>query len=77
MMKGLLPLHPSIVVLEIHAPMVLYIIIEDHILDLLLIRIRLDTYLLVPLVYPILQLLTYLSNHVHLSQLLAYLRNHL
>ena len=54
MYKGLCTIHPSIVVLENHAPMVLSLIIDDHILNILLISIRLHAYLLLPLVYPIL-----------------------
>ena len=63
--------------------MALSLIIEDYILDLFLIRIRLDSYLILPLFYPILldkiyrnvnplvetQLLTYLSNHLYLLHL--------
>ena len=54
MYKGLLTIHPYIVVLENHAPMVISFIIEDHILDFLLISIRTDEYLIPPIVYPIL-----------------------
>ena len=54
MYKGLLPIQPSIFVLKNHAPMTLYLIIEYYIPNLFLIRIRLDAYLLLPLVYPIL-----------------------
>ena len=57
------------VVLKTNAPVVLSFIVEDRILNLLLIRIGINTYLLLPLVYPILQLITYLRNHIYLPHL--------
>ena len=50
MKKGLLIIHISIFVLENHTPMTLSLIIEDHIINLLIISIRIKAYLLLPLV---------------------------
>ena len=58
--------------------MALSLIIEDHILYILLIRIRLHTYLILPLVYPILINKMYINVKPMLAtHLLMYLRNHL
>ena len=78
MYKVLCTIHPSIAFLENHVPMALSLIIEDHILDILIIRIGIHAYLLLPLVYLILLNKKYKNVNLMVStQLLTYFRNHL
>ena len=58
--------------------MALSIIIEYHIPNILLIRIRINVYLLLPLVYPILlNKMSRNGNWMLATKILTYLRNHL